>query len=79
MVLDIWISEFKAFPIKKYWVWLLSQVAIVIALVLLPPANMAFGVHGDKPLAHELGQDFKKYDIQIRSEEMLLSKVGLYH
>ena len=46
MVLDIWISEFKAFPIKKYWVWLLSQVAIVIALVLLPPANMAFGVLG---------------------------------
>ena len=42
------------------------------------PLSTSF-VYGDKPLAHELGQDFKKYDIQIRSEEMLLSKVGLYH
>lgn len=36
-------------------------------------------IYDNHPVGHPLGQDFKKYDIQLQSQESILSKIGLYH
>lgn len=46
IILDIFVNEFKAFPVTKHWWWYSCQIVVVTVLLLFSPSNIVFGTLG---------------------------------